>query len=204
MGNRAETMAQPSAAAKRTEKELKSVSTKCPFVQVTRGEQLQWTVIFSGPADSAYEGCGIPMDIQFPSDYPFKPPAVLFRQQTMWHPRVEFETGGLCLNLLKEQYSPAVQMPQIFDAIQSMLVAPQSDAPLNQQAQAQYDTDPEAFATKVQNLHGRSKSGFAASFAARTKGGASSAPTRGAASGAAGGSQSAAPNSTERACCGWF
>jgi len=170
---------------------------------VTRGEQLQWTVIFSGPADSAYEGCEIPMDIQFPSDYPFKPPTVKFRQQTMWHPRVEFKTGGLCLEIFAA-YSPAVQMSQIFSAIQHMLVAPESDAPLNQEAQAQYDTDPEAFATQVQKLHGRSKSGFAASFAARTKGGASSAPTRGAASGAAGGSQSAAPNSTERACCGWF
>ena len=123
----------------------------CDFVD---GNVLHWGVDLTGPAGSAYEGLGVHFDLVFPADYPFKPPAVHFVGKKMWHPRVEFDTGLVCLPLLKESYSPACSMPQLMEAIRSILEAPFSDSPLNQEAQAQLDSDADAFAAQCRDVMG--------------------------------------------------
>lgn len=44
-----------------------------------------WTVGFSGPSDTIYEGGYFQASITFPSDYPNNPPTFQFKTE-MWHP----------------------------------------------------------------------------------------------------------------------
>ena len=70
-----------------------------------------------GPADSPYSGGVFFSLIHFPPDYPFKPPKVQF-QTKLYHPNVNSQ-GSICLDILKEQWSPALTISKVrtFDAL---------------------------------------------------------------------------------------
>ena len=59
-----------------------------------------------GPEDSAYTGGVFFLNIHFPTDYPFKPPKVTFVTR-IYHPNIN-ANGGICLDILKDQWSPAL------------------------------------------------------------------------------------------------
>ena len=59
-----------------------------------------------GPTDSPYEGGVFIMNIKFPPDYPFKPPRVTFETK-IYHPNIN-SSGGICLDILKGEWSPAL------------------------------------------------------------------------------------------------
>ena len=64
---------------------------------LTKGKAL-----IRGPPDTPYEGCLLLFSIQFPSDYPFSPPKVLFLTsdgKTRFHPNLYVE-GKVCLSIL--------------------------------------------------------------------------------------------------------
>lgn len=57
-----------------------------------RGDDLTHLVgQFKGPPDTPYEGGTYTVDIQIPSDYPFKPPVMRFTTK-IWHPNVSSQT----------------------------------------------------------------------------------------------------------------
>lgn len=58
--------------------------------------------MIQGPPDTPYEGCLLLFSVQFPSDYPFSPPKVLFLTsdgKTRFHPNLYVE-GKVCLSIL--------------------------------------------------------------------------------------------------------
>jgi len=56
--------------------------------------------------DSPYSGGVFFLEITFPVDYPFKPPKVAFKTK-IYHPNIN-ANGSICLDILKEQWSPAL------------------------------------------------------------------------------------------------
>ena len=64
-----------------------------------------------GPGDSPYSGGVFFVLIHFPPDYPFKPPKVQF-QTKVYHPNVNSQ-GSICLDILKEQWSPALTISKV-------------------------------------------------------------------------------------------
>lgn len=66
-------------------------------------------VLLKGPENTPYEGCLLLFSVQFPSDYPFSPPKVLFLTsdgQTRFHPNLYVE-GKVCLSILGTYSGPS-------------------------------------------------------------------------------------------------
>jgi len=81
-----------------------------------------------GPADSAYEGGVFLLKIEFPKDYPFKPPKIKFETK-IYHCNVN-DKGGICLDILKDNWSPALTISKVLLSICSLLNDPNPDDPL--------------------------------------------------------------------------
>lgn len=64
-----------------------------------------------GPDESPYSGGVFFLDIHFPADYPFKPPKVSFVTR-IYHCNIN-SNGGICLDILKEQWSPALTVSKV-------------------------------------------------------------------------------------------
>lgn len=80
------------------------------------------------PSDSPYAGGVFKLNIRFPSDYPFKHPHITF-QTKIFHPNIN-SAGGICLDILKSQWSPALTISKVLLSILSLLTDPNPDDPL--------------------------------------------------------------------------
>ena len=81
----------------------------CTAISDEAPMQAQATIM--GPGDSPYSGGVFFVMIHFPPDYPFKPPKVQF-QTKVYHPTVNSQ-GSICLDILKEQWSPALTISKV-------------------------------------------------------------------------------------------
>lgn len=118
-------------AAKRIKKELKEISRDAPSncsAAPSDDDLFEWQAVLMGPMDSVYQGGVFHMKIRFPADYPFKPPRVTFVTK-IYHPNVN-ANGGICLDILKDQWSPALTVSKVLLSISSLLTDPNPDDPL--------------------------------------------------------------------------
>jgi peroxin-4 len=63
-----------------------------------------WHAWIQGPPETPYAGAYFLLDIVVPLQYPLIPPAVKFITR-IFHPNVHFETGEICLDILKSKWS---------------------------------------------------------------------------------------------------
>lgn len=87
-----------------------------------------WKCSILAPDSSPYAGGLFFIDVRFPTDYPFKPPKVNFTTK-IYHCNVN-STGGICLDILKDQWSPALTLSKVLLSISSLLTDPNPDDPL--------------------------------------------------------------------------
>lgn len=81
-----------------------------------------------GPAQSPYEGGVFKLELFLPEDYPMAPPKVRFLTK-IYHPNID-RLGRICLDILKDKWSPALQIRTVLLSIQALLSAPNPDDPL--------------------------------------------------------------------------
>ncbi|PHH73337.1 hypothetical protein CDD80_3898 [Ophiocordyceps camponoti-rufipedis] len=81
-----------------------------------------------GPSQSPYEGGVFKLELFLPDDYPMTPPKIRFLTK-IFHPNVD-KLGRICLDVLKNNWSPALQIRTILLSIQALLGAPNPDDPL--------------------------------------------------------------------------
>ena len=107
------------------DKETSGVYAKVRGDDMTK---LQGTL--KGPEETCYAGGVFVVDIVIPSQYPFEPPKMRFETK-MWHPNVSSQTGAICLDILKDKWSPALQIRTVLLSIQALLSAPNPEDPLD-------------------------------------------------------------------------
>jgi len=91
------------------------------------GDIFHWQATIVGPTDSPYPGEEFSLAIEFPTDYPFKPPKVEFTT-TIDHVNVDPSTGSINLDILREQWSPALTISKVILSICSLLGDANPDA----------------------------------------------------------------------------
>ncbi|PKC02416.1 ubiquitin-conjugating enzyme, partial [Rhizophagus irregularis] len=81
-----------------------------------------WQATIMGPSDSPYSGGVFFLAIQFPTDYPFKPPKVNFTTR-IYHPNIN-SNGSISLDILRDQWSPALTISKVLLSLCSRLTDP--------------------------------------------------------------------------------
>ncbi|XP_065905279.1 ubiquitin-conjugating enzyme E2-24 kDa-like isoform X1 [Dysidea avara] len=92
------------------------------------GNLFQWVATITGPPDTPYEGGTFFVELTFSPEYPFKPPKVIFRTK-IYHCNINSQ-GMVCLDILKEQWSPAFSIKKILLSISYLLQQCNPDDPL--------------------------------------------------------------------------
>ena len=112
-------------ALKRIQKELvdfnKDPPANCSAGPVNDSDLFHWQATIMGPSDSPYQGGVFFLNIHFPTDYPFKPPKCTFTTR-IYHPNIN-SNGSICLDILKDQWSPALTISKVLLSISSLLIA---------------------------------------------------------------------------------
>jgi ubiquitin-conjugating enzyme E2 D/E len=117
--------------------------SNCSAGLVNEGNLFHWTATLLGPEDSPYAGGIFHLDITFPTDYPFKPPHIKFTTK-VYHPNINAQ-GGICLDILKDQWTPALSIAKVLLSISSLLTDANPKDPLVPEIAQQYITNREAF-----------------------------------------------------------
>uniref|UniRef100_A0A5K3FWZ0 E2 ubiquitin-conjugating enzyme n=1 Tax=Mesocestoides corti TaxID=53468 RepID=A0A5K3FWZ0_MESCO len=129
-------------ALKRITKELSDLS-RDPPAQCSAGpsgdDMFHWQATIMGPSDSPFDGGVFFLNIHFPTDYPFKPPKITFITK-IYHPNINSD-GNICLDILRNQWSPALTISKVLLSICSLLTDPNPDDPLDPNIARVYKTD---------------------------------------------------------------
>lgn len=127
------------AAAKRIMKEFTTMTVSPPpnvsAAPLDESDMYKWQAIIFGPANSIYAGGVFKLLITFPADYPFKPPRVEF-QTKIYHCNIV--NKFICIDILKNQWSPALTIDKVLISIVSLLLDPNPKDPLNREAAEKY------------------------------------------------------------------
>ena len=118
-------------AVRRIQRELEDLQ-KDPPAGCSAGpikeDLFNWEGVIFGPSDSPYAGGVFKLNIRFPTDYPFKQPHIQFITK-IYHPNIN-SSGGICLDILKSQWSPALTISKVLLSILSLLTDPNPNDPL--------------------------------------------------------------------------
>ncbi len=132
-------------ALKRIQKELvdfnKDPPANCSAGPVNDSDLFHWQATIMGPPDSPYQGGVFFLNINFPTDYPFKAPKVTFTTR-IYHPNINSK-GYMCFYM--DQWSPAMTISKTLMSISSLLIDANPDDPLEPEIATIYKTDRSKF-----------------------------------------------------------
>jgi ubiquitin-protein ligase len=109
-----------------------------------------WCAFIDGPDKTPYEGHSYQLDIKLPEQYPFHPPKIKFITK-IFHPNIN-KDGEICIDILKNQWSPALNIRSTLESLRSLLNEPNPDDPLNTEAGRLCREDKEEFLKQARKL----------------------------------------------------
>lgn len=135
------------AASRRLQKELSDLqkSTVKSFrnVCVDETNMLLWRVLLV-PDNPPYNKGAFHIEINFPAEYPFKPPKVLFKTK-IYHPNID-EQGQVCLPIIQaEHWKPATKTEQVIQALVALVNDPEPEHPLRTDLAHEFSDDHKRF-----------------------------------------------------------
>lgn len=137
-------------AKRRLLKDLSSVSKYAEdtvLAQPLEEDMLTWSAMIVGPANTPYENGTFSLILTFDESYPNHPPEVSFLSE-MFHPNI-YENGDLCLDIIKNRWSPSYDVLGVLLSIQSLLNDPNNRSPANPLAAQLYDENIEEYNQRV-------------------------------------------------------
>ncbi|CAE6437820.1 unnamed protein product [Rhizoctonia solani] len=116
---------------KRIQKEMKDLQNEdTGGITLTPSDHslFEWTGTLPGPEGSVYEGGEFHVEITLPSDYPFHSPRLRLKTK-IYHMNIN-DQGGICLDILKNAWSPALSLYKVMLSLSSLLTDPNPNDPL--------------------------------------------------------------------------
>jgi len=113
----------------------------------------KWICEIPGPKDCPWDGGIYKLHMEFPYDYPIKPPKCQFKP-VLPHPNI-YPSGTVCLSILndEEDWKPNISIKTILMGIQKLLRdEPNIHSPAQYEPCALYKNDREAYITKVKEF----------------------------------------------------
>lgn len=92
------------------------------------------------------------LDIEVSSEYPFTCPKVIFNPP-IYHPNVFAVTGNICLDILKDAWTPAITISSLCISILSLMNAPNTSDPVNAVAAELFENDKEMYKEEVKKWY---------------------------------------------------
>ena len=113
-------------------------------VKLVNNDIRHWKGRIKGPIDTCYQGGIFDVDIIIPDDYPFKPPKMKFDTK-IWHPNISSVTGAICLDILKNEWTPALTIRTTLISLQGLMCEPVPNDPQDAVVAKQYMSDIKLF-----------------------------------------------------------
>ncbi|KAK3926371.1 Protein PEROXIN-4 [Frankliniella fusca] len=111
----------------------------------------------AGKVGTPFEGGMFSVTISIPTEYPFKYPKFHIKDK-IFHPNVHPYDGRVCVDLLKEKWSPSITLYAACEVIQALMGEPNPDSPLNVDAACVHSYPPyEEMIQQVTELNGSKK-----------------------------------------------
>ena len=109
-------------------KELRSEKNQYYYAKPIEDNLYEWIASIRGPKQTPYENGVFTIHIVLPEEYPFKPPKLQFITK-IFHPNISYN-GDICLDLLKKEWSPILNISSLLLSIISLLNDPNPEDPL--------------------------------------------------------------------------
>jgi ubiquitin-protein ligase len=120
------------ATIKRIKKEIEEMQKfppeNCSAGPLNDNNLFEWRATIMGPEGSPYHGGIFNLKIILPVDYPFKAPKITFVTK-IYHCNVN-SSGSICLDILKDNWSPALTINKALLSICSLMDDPNPNDPL--------------------------------------------------------------------------
>ena len=107
---------------------LRNPPANCSAGPIDNNNLYEWQATILGPRDSPYQDGVFYLNITFPEQYPFKPPKIKFITK-IYHCNIN-SSGSICLDILKNEWSPALTISKLLLSICSLMTDPFPDDPL--------------------------------------------------------------------------
>jgi len=139
------------AATRRLNKELSDIrgattpgKTKVfQDIRVDESNILQWQGLICTDQPPYNKGA-FKIEINFPAEYPFKPPKITFKTK-IYHPNID-EKGQVCLPIISpENWKPATKTDQVIQALAALINDPEPEHPLRADVAEEYSKDRKKF-----------------------------------------------------------
>eukprot|EP00026_Physarum_polycephalum_P006050 Phypoly_transcript_06090.p1 GENE.Phypoly_transcript_06090~~Phypoly_transcript_06090.p1 ORF type:complete len:579 (+),score=89.06 Phypoly_transcript_06090:90-1826(+) len=137
------------AATKRLLKEFQAVQSAGMEVYLADSNISEWKLLLVGPKDTSYEGGIWVVTFSFPSDYPFRPPRVLFITP-IYHCNIS-DQGRVCLDILQNHWSPNLTVEKVMQSLTALLQEPNPDDALDAWKASIARTDRPRYEQEIKN-----------------------------------------------------
>ena len=141
-------------AERRLIKDLKKIQSETAddsiMAMPDEKDMFKWEAIICGPEDTEWEGGIFKLQMTFTDAYPNKPPEVKFVTD-IFHPNV-YKDGKICLDILKEQWSPVYDVQSILISIQQLMTDPNNKSPANNEASLMHQNNYKEYQRRVREM----------------------------------------------------